>query len=49
MDMLISLPYFFSMLRSLLLQVPYLEDPNTNEAYFESTAIIKYINDRYAK
>jgi glutathione S-transferase len=29
--------------------VPYLEDPNTNEAFFETKAIISYINDRYAK
>ena len=31
------------------LQVPYLEDRNTNEAYFETKAIISYINDRYAR
>lgn len=30
-------------------QVPYLEDRNTNEAYFETKAIISYINDRYAR
>ncbi|MEW5307943.1 MAG: hypothetical protein WDW38_010592 [Sanguina aurantia] len=29
-------------------QVPYLEDPNTGVYLFESTAIIKYINDTYA-
>ena len=29
-------------------QVPYLEDPNTNTALFESNAIIDYLNQTYA-
>ena len=30
------------------LQVPYLEDPNTNKAMFESSKIVSYLNDNYA-
>ena len=29
-------------------QVPYLEDPNTNKAMFESAQIVKYLNETYA-
>ena len=29
-------------------QVPYIEDPNTGTAMFESTKIIQYLNDTYA-
>jgi hypothetical protein len=32
----------------LRMQVPYLEDPNTGTAMFESTEIIKYLEDTYA-
>lgn len=30
------------------LQVPYLEDPNQGVYLFESSAIVKYLNDTYA-
>ena len=30
------------------MQVPYIEDPNTGTAMFESNEIIKYLNDTYA-
>ena len=33
---------------SVVLQVPYIEDPNTGTAMFESTKIIEYLNDTYA-
>ncbi len=29
-------------------QVPYIEDPNTGTAMFESNKIIEYLNDTYA-
>lgn len=29
-------------------QVPYLEDPNTKKAMFESAQIVKYLEDTYA-
>lgn len=31
-----------------ILQVPYIEDPNTGTAMFESSKIIEYLNDTYA-
>jgi len=31
-----------------LVQVPYIEDPNTGMAMFESSKIIEYLNDTYA-
>ncbi len=33
----------------MVVQVPYIEDPNTGTAMFESNEIIKYLNDTYAE
>lgn len=32
----------------VVMQVPYIEDPNTGTAMFESNEIVKYLNDTYA-